>query len=178
MTLLEALRNFGNNNAVANVVDESKGLESLRQFGTFLPNRKPDPAIIGMQNGQPNYGYGNRYESNQPKGLGYYGELQRPDGGYSTELSVDVGGGDIPALVPGLSPQEMSAVLSAKDGEKFPSSVYDKAASYAAFRKLNGQSPWAGINDSRELAPDLRDKMVSQDMVAPNDPPRGKPKKR
>jgi hypothetical protein len=146
--------------------------------GMVLPNRNPDPAMRGLQNGQPDYGYGNRYQSNQPKGVGYYGELQRPDGGHSTELSVDVGKGDIPAMVPGLSSKEMSAMLTAKDGDKFPDSVYDKAASHAAFRELNGQSPWAGINDSKELPPDLREKMISQAMIAPNDPPRGKPKKR
>jgi hypothetical protein len=170
-SLLDSLRSFGNTGSVPNTGNVPQGFDSLRQFGTFLPNRNLDPAIIGMQNGQPDYGYGNRYQSNQPKGVGYYGELQRPDGGHSTELSVDVGRGDIPAMVPGLSTAEMSALLSAKDGEKFPNSVYDKAASHAAFRELNGQSPWAGINDSRELAPDLRDKMVSQAMLAPNDPP-------
>lgn len=152
--------------------------------GMVLPNRNPDPAIVSMQKGYPDYGYGNRWDENTkaytgpPKGVGYYGELQRPDGNISGELSVNVGHGEIPAMVPGLSSQEMSAMLTTQDGEKFPDSVYKKAASHAAFRELNGQSPWAGINDSRELAPDLREKMISQAMIAPNDPPPGKPKKR
>jgi len=116
-------------------------------------NVNANPTMLGMQNGQPNYGYGNRYGSNQPKGLGYYGEIQRPDGGYSTELSVDVGGGDIPALVPGLSPNELQSILTAKDGEKFPESVYRKAEQHANLRRLQGQSPFAGINDKQTLLP-------------------------
>jgi hypothetical protein len=159
--------------------------------GMVLPNRNPDPAIVGMQNGQPDYGYGNRWDESTkaytgpPKGVGYYGELQRPDGNISGELGMGRQAGahnEIPTMVPGLSPQEMSVMLSTPEGQRYPDSVRnsirDKAESHAAFRELNGQSPWAGINDSKELAPDLREKMISQAMIAPNDPPRGKPKKR
>jgi hypothetical protein len=45
MTLLDALRSFGNNNAVANAVGEPKGLESLRLFG----NNSNDLVIDGKR---------------------------------------------------------------------------------------------------------------------------------
>lgn len=112
-----------------------------------------NPMVRGMQNGQPNYGYGNRYNSKMPKGTGYYGEVARPEGGFSGELSVDTGYGDIPSMVPGLTPNEMQSVLTAGEGQRFPESVYRKASSHAAFRKLNGLAAFAGINDQPSLLP-------------------------
>ena len=121
-----------------------------------------NPTMLGMQNGQPDYGYGNRYESNQPKGLGYYGEVRRPEGGYSTELGISFGHGDVPAMVPGLTPNELQSLLTAKEGQKFPDSVYRKAKSHENWRKLQGLSPFAGINDQQTLLP-RRNGMLIQD---------------
>jgi len=125
-------------------------------------NVNANPTMLGMQNGQPNYGYGNRYKSNQPKGLGYYGEVRRPEGGYSTELGVSFGQGDVPAMVPDLTSNELQSLLTAKEGQKFPDSVYQKAKSHANWRKLQGLSPFAGINDQQTLLP-RRNGMLIQD---------------
>jgi hypothetical protein len=130
-----------------------------------------------LRNGFPDYGYGDRYQSPndpnppRPKGRGFYGEVKRPDGGISTELGVDTGRGEIPAMVPGMTRNEMNSVLSARDGQAFPDSVYQKADSYAAFRLLNGKSPFAGVNDKQELMPVDNDPNVSNALRAPNDPP-------
>lgn len=137
----------------------------------------PSPKPQGIFNGLPDYGYGNRYQAPgdtnpaRPKGTGFYGEIKRPDGGYSTELSTDTGRGEEPTLVPGLTAGEVRSVVSAKDGEAFPDSVYKKADSHAAFRQLNGQSPFAGINDKQELLPVDHDSIVSNALAHPNDPP-------
>lgn len=137
----------------------------------------PSPKPQGIFNGLPDYGYGNRYQAPgdtnpaRPKGTGFYGEIKRPDGGYSTELSTDTGRGEEPTLVPGLTAGEVRSVVSAKDGEAFPDSVYKKADSHAAFRQLNGRSPFAGINDKQELLPVDHDNIVSNALAHPNDPP-------
>lgn len=115
--------------------------------------------IKGLLNGMPDYGYGLRYQEKsdknpkRPKAQGFFGEIKRPDGGISTELSVNVGDGEIPAIVPTLNYDELQAVISAKDGDKFPNSVYKKAAGHAALRKLYGKSPFSGINDKAQLLP-------------------------
>jgi hypothetical protein len=119
---------------------------------TFSVNA--NPTMLGMQNGQPDYGYGNRYESNQPKGLGYFGEVPRPDGvGISGELGVDFGQGDVPSMTPNLTANELQSILTAKEGQKYPESVYRKAESHANLRRLQGRSPFAGINDKQTLLP-------------------------
>ena len=119
---------------------------------TFSAN--PNPTMLGMQNGQPNYGYGNRYESNQPKGLGYFGEVPRPDGvGISGELGVGFGQGDVPSMTPNLTANELQSILTAQEGQQYPESVYRKAEQHANLRRLQGQSPFAGINDKQTLLP-------------------------
>ena len=97
----------------------------------------------------------------QPKGTGYYGEVARPEGGFSGELSVDTGYGDIPSMVPGLTPNEMQSVLTAGEGQQFPESVYRKASSHAAFRKLNGLAAFAGLNDQPSLLPSRSGTMMA-----------------
>ena len=113
-----------------------------------------NPTMLGMQNGHPDYGFGNRYNSNMPKGTGFYGLVARPDGvNVSTELSVNNGHGEIPSMVPGLTPNELQSILTAKENQQFPESVYRKAEQHANLRRLQGQSPFAGINDKQTLLP-------------------------
>jgi hypothetical protein len=87
-------------------------------------------------------GYGKRADGT-PKGRGWLGELKRPDGGVSTELSIGVTidgkETEIPSLVPGLSKNQIDAVLN---GE-MPDSVVDKAVAHAKKRISEGKSPFA-----------------------------------
>ncbi len=140
-----------------------------------------NPPLKGIQNGMPDYGYGNRYKEptdtnpDRPKGPGFYGEIRRPnDPNISGELGVsNRTQGEHPSMVPGLTPSELDTMLATPEGKPIPNSVYDKADSYAAFRQLNGQSPWAGVNDKQELTPTNNETIVSQELAHPNDPQRG-----
>lgn len=87
--------------------------------------------------------YGNRPDGT-PKGKGYFGELRRPDGKVSTELSVgvNVDGEDmeIPLLVPTLEREEIDLLLN--DG--IPTKrIMNKAIKHALERKKQGLSPFA-----------------------------------
>jgi hypothetical protein len=90
------------------------------------------------------------------KGLGFFGELQRPDGKVSTELSIGVGfdGKDteIPLLVPTLTKQEIDWLLS---GKKATKTIVDKAVAHARKRMKDGKSPFAEQGEQqRELDAD------------------------
>jgi hypothetical protein len=78
------------------------------------------------------------------RGTGWLGVLNRPDGGVSTELSVqydDVNGGNpFPLLVPTLDQNEIKQLLEMKDGEKAPESVIEKAIAHAEKRRKEGKS--------------------------------------
>ena len=123
------------------------------------------PPIRGMRNGMPDYGYGDRHEEPnsttpvRPKGAGYFGEVARPDGKVSTELTSNFGKGEIPNIVPGLTRSELTNMVD----NKFTPETDAKAKSYAAFRQLNGQSPFAGVNDPPQLLPAAngKEKMIS-----------------
>jgi hypothetical protein len=93
--------------------------------------------------------WGPRYDDPQAqKGLGYFGALQRPDGGIMTEYSIplDEAQGDrreISTLVPTLSPDEVHAILNTHEGQPLPPSVIQKAQAHARQRLAAGQSPFA-----------------------------------
>jgi hypothetical protein len=98
-----------------------------------------------------NKGYGNRTDGTR-KGTGWLGELKRPDGAVSTEISVqfdDVNGGkEIPLIVPTLDKDEVNTLLSLdpKDKDfykKLPKSILNKAIEHAEFRIQNNSSPYA-----------------------------------
>jgi len=90
-------------------------------------------------------GYGKRPDGSA-KGSGWLGELKRPDGRVSTELSVrfdDVlGGKDFPLLVPGLTQKEINTLLSLEPGQRPPDSIIDKAIAHAERRVKEGLSPF------------------------------------
>jgi hypothetical protein len=78
------------------------------------------------------------------KGIGYFGELKRPDGKISTELSIGVNLDgkemEIPTLVPTLSQDEVQSLLSGK----FPNEkIIQKAVEHARQRMSSGKSPYA-----------------------------------
>jgi len=87
------------------------------------------------------------------KGPGFFGELERPDGDFSTELSVeyDIDGRTIemPSLVPTLSDQEVKHLLA--DGEPTPE-MTEKIISHALQREEEGKSPFAEIGEQTKRA--------------------------
>lgn len=100
--------------------------------------------------------YGNRPDGS-PKGAGYYGEVQNPykPGEFSTELTIGVTVGgkpmDIPVLVPGLTTQEIRAVLKAKGADDIPESAVQKAVAHAKLRMQSGKSPYADPGEYHPL---------------------------
>ena len=97
------------------------------------------------------YGYGARTDGT-PKGRGYFGELKRPDGDISTELSIGINLGgnetEIPLLVPVLSRAEIDHLLS---GGEPTESIVRKAADHAKQRIQAGKSPYAGPGETSPL---------------------------
>lgn len=97
--------------------------------------------------------YGNRADGTE-KGLGFFGELKRPDGQVSTELSVGVNLGgremEIPLLVPTLSREEITGLL---DGGKPSEDIVKKAVDFAVSRMRAGKSVFAGEGDQVPLPP-------------------------
>lgn len=102
----------------------------------MTPMRDPVRAQFGMRADNPS----------TPKGYGWLGLLKRPDGNVMSELSVGVlmdgREVEIPTLVPGLSPSEISYLLNLRDGDPIPESVLQKAVAHAQNRIANGQSPF------------------------------------
>jgi hypothetical protein len=99
--------------------------------------------------------YGNRPDGSA-KGKGFFGELKRPDGNVSTEISVGVGINgkemDIPLIVPTLTKQELQYLLNNDiKGKKFmanmPKSIIEKAYDHAVIRVNEGKSPFAGPDE-------------------------------
>lgn len=95
--------------------------------------------------------YGNRPDG-APKGMGFFGELKRPDGNVSTEISVGVGINgkemEIPLIVPSLNKKELDYLLKTDVESKsffqnMPPSIMDKAYKHATTRMKIGKSPFA-----------------------------------
>jgi hypothetical protein len=87
--------------------------------------------------------YGMRADGTQ-KGKGYFGELKRPDGSISTELSIGVNIDgkeiEIPTLIPTLDDTEVEYLLS---GNAPTQEIVDKAVEHAKMRMNEGKSPFA-----------------------------------
>ena len=87
--------------------------------------------------------YGNRADGT-PKGSGYFGELRRPDGKVSTELSAGVNFDgqerEIPLIVPTLNRSELSHLLN---GGAPTDTHYSLAVEHARQRMRDGRSPFA-----------------------------------
>lgn len=84
------------------------------------------------------------------KGSGFLGEIKRPDGKISTEISIGVPMGgketEIPTMVPGLNPEELQYLLNTdpakiQNGPLF-ASIRDKAVAHAQQRIAQGLSPF------------------------------------
>jgi Transglycosylase SLT domain len=97
------------------------------------------------------YGFGTRPDGTL-KGKGFLGELKRPDGTVSTEISVgyEINGKqiDIPLIVPGLNKKELDYLLKtdikSKDFFKnMPDGLEEKAIAHAKKRLSDGKSVFA-----------------------------------
>ena len=100
---------------------------------------------------ESDYGYGNRPDKTK-KGLGYFGELERPDGtGVMTEYSIGVPINgeemDVPTLIPTLTPDEIRLILHMQDGEDMPRSIVHKAIDHAHQRLSEGKPIFATEED-------------------------------
>lgn len=116
----------------------AKSLEALR------------PQVITT----PNYGL---REDGTPKGPGFFGELQRPGGDISTEISIGVpiNGKEtsIPTLVPTLTEGEKKSLLSLQPGEKPSPEIVKKATEYAQKRQSLGLSPFVNAGETVYVNP-------------------------
>jgi hypothetical protein len=92
-----------------------------------------------------------------PKGDGFLGVLNRPDGtGVMTEFSVsssdlvDTDGKEIdfPTLVPTLTPEEVQAILTLPEDGELPEPIFLKALAHARERLQAGKSPFAEPGES------------------------------
>ena len=116
---------------------------------TTLPEGIAPEVVIAHAEANPgkDYGYGQRADGTH-KGPGFMGELKRPDGNISTELSIGVEFDgkqhEIPMLVPTLTKKEIDHLL--EDGEP-TEAIVDKAVAHARKRMKEGKSPFYGAED-------------------------------
>lgn len=96
-------------------------------------------------------GFGLRTDQTR-KELGYFGVLNRPQGGVSTELSAgfNIGGKEVlaPLLVPTLTRQEIDLLLS---GGKPTTDIYRKSIEHAIQRLKINKSPFAEFDEIHPL---------------------------
>lgn len=144
--------------------DPSAGAEATRLNKTLAPAINNLAKMVAVGNGDPDLNkaikelsprlfeeevpvptpsYGKRAD-NTEKGAGYFGELKRPDGDVSTELSigVDYGSGEkeIPTLVPTLTKEEVDHLLS---GGEPTDAITRKAVEFAVQREKEGKPVFA-----------------------------------
>ena len=82
--------------------------------------------------------YGLRHRGDSAKGRGFFGPLKAKDG-VSTEISSEDDIGEFPLMVPTLTKDEVNHLLS---GEEPTDSIYEKAISWANFRRDKGLNPF------------------------------------
>lgn len=80
-----------------------------------------------------------------PKGFGWLGPLQNPNGGISTELSIEDESGMFPAIVPTLTPQQLQTLLSLTDKQPIPNDIYKAARAHADKLRSQGRSTFREI---------------------------------
>lgn len=94
-----------------------------------------------------------------------------------SELSVGVPIGgremDIPTFVPSLTPDELTHLLTLRDGERIPSSIIDKAVTHALGRLASGKSLFAELGEQDETIhaqfPRASVRLPSGDIYLPNE---------
>jgi hypothetical protein len=110
----------------------------------ILPDVYAKGGAVRKQAGGGVAPYGMRHGTIAPKGKGYFGELKRPDGDSSTELSSEFEYNnqkvEYPLIVPTLSKAELNILLK---GERPTDDILNKAESWAKSRIDKGMSPFA-----------------------------------
>lgn len=137
-----------------NVLDWQKHLDTFEPYKPFTPQQyAKGGSVKDLHNKyeESDYGYGNRPDKTK-KGLGYFGELERPDGtGVMTEYSIGVPINgkemDVPTLVPTLTPDEIRLILHMQDGDDMPRSIVHKAIDHAHQRLSEGKPIFATEED-------------------------------
>jgi hypothetical protein len=119
--------------------------------------KKPEQPVILQRNN------GNLRLDGTPKGKGFFGEIKRPDGKVSTELSIsseDVVQGKevlIPTMVPTLTNAEVSYLLSGKYNPQARQGIDDvisrKAIDFARKRAANKQPFFATPQEEGKAVP-------------------------
>lgn len=108
------------------------------------------PLNESMTSIAPNPNWGARMDGTR-KGNGFLGQLLRPDGDISSELSFDFdhGGKSIfaPLIVPTMSKDQLDRLLNTPDGAKIDRDIYDTAQQHAIERTLRGKSTFALPNE-------------------------------
>jgi len=89
-----------------------------------------------------------------PKGLGFFGELKRPDGSISTELSIGVSFDDgkeiqLPLIVPALTRSEIQSLLT---GAKPSKSMVNRAVQFYKERIADGKPAFAQPGEQQSLS--------------------------
>lgn len=155
--------NFSTKGALTEGYSHSEILEHLSQKETLESTQREFPITPIVPKD-----YGLRADGT-PKGPGFLGELKRPDGKVSTELSIGVRGRfssfephgeghmlerdiEIPSLIPTLSQDEINYLLK---GGKPTKEIVDKAIAHANKRMAQRKSPfkeWGEGEPSQGLA--------------------------
>lgn len=103
------------------------------------------------------------------KGLGYFGELKRPDGKISTELSIGVNMDgretEIPSLVPTLTKTERDYLLG---GNKPTEQIISKSIQHAKRRIAEGKNPFAQKGEQLEIEKPSAMQFLDQEQRKPH----------
>lgn len=140
-------------NLIVNTAVDNAYTKNGASFSGSDTNRAFNVLINAESGGKQfkDYGFGTRPDGTL-KGKGFLGELKRPDGTVSTEISVgyEINGKqiDIPLIVPGLNKKELNYLLKtdikSKDFFKnMPDGLEEKAIAHAKKRLSEGKSVFA-----------------------------------
>jgi hypothetical protein len=125
------------------------------ESGMYGRYKKPEQPVILQRNN------GNLRPDGTPKGKGFFGEIKRPDGKVSTELSigVNIGGKEvlIPIMVPTLTKSEVAYLLSGKYNPSARQGVDDvisrKAIDFARQRQAEKKPFFATPQEEGKFQP-------------------------
>lgn len=103
----------------------------------------------------------NTIKTPRRKGLGYFGELKRPDKRISTELSMSVNidgkETEIPSLIPNLTRFEIDYLLA---GNKPTEDIIQKAVKYARQRMTEGKDVFAQKGEQYPIPETVQERLM------------------
>ena len=132
------------------ISDDVQVEEQEVEVPTFEPLDASAPKIerVEIKKEPAAEGYGLRNDGT-PKGKGYLGEIQLPDGNVATEYSIGVNMDgkevEIPTLVPTLTEDEVALMRDdiIPNHKPVPKAIAEKAIAHAEQRMAEGKSVWA-----------------------------------